>query len=146
LAGDEEKKRMVTKAPTIDAIVRGPSLFRHGIRIASELYVGDPLGLVREPENPVDPNAVIITDSKERPFAYIQREKAGELSKWMDNGWVYTCKVLVAPIVAHRQGWIGFKRDSMIVRCTPIQPIAKKKEIDLSVLFGLDKIKELEET
>lgn len=134
----------MTKAPTIDAIVRGPKLFRQGIRVACELLVGDPLGLVRESTNPVDSNAVIITTMEEVPFGYIQREKAVELARWMDQGWVYTCKVLIAATVKRERGWIGFKTDSMVVRCTPIQPIGKTSETDISIFKDMLKTKTME--
>ena len=108
----------------------------------SELLVGDPVGLFREPDNPADSNAVRVTDSAERPFGYIQREKAGELALWMDRGWFYTAKVIQAPQVLRKRGMIGVKTDDCIVRCTPIPPA--QKSTDISIFKEFLKSKELE--
>lgn len=70
-----------------------------------------------------------VTDSKERPFGYIQREKAGELALWMDRGWFYTAKVIRAPHIRRKPGMIGVKTDDCIVRCTPIPPAQRKTDI-----------------
>lgn len=132
---------MTNKAPIIEAIVRGPTLFRRGVTIMSELLVGDPVGLFREPDNPADSNAVRVTDSAERPFGYIQREKASELALWMDRGWFYTAKVIRAPHVLRKLGRIGVQRDGCIVRCTPIPPATRKT--DISTFMDMLKTKEL---
>ena len=113
------------KAPTVEAIVRGPKLFRLGVLRMSEFLVGDPVGLFREPDNPKDSNAIQVLDMAEQPFGYIAREKAAILAPWMDRGWFYTAKVIQVPKVRHLNGRIGIERDGLIVRCTPIEPAKK---------------------
>ena len=47
-------------------------------------------------------------------------------------------------VLTPNQLHIGVETDGLIVRCIPLQPINKKKEVNLSELFGLDKTKEIE--
>jgi len=110
-------------APTIDAFVRGPTLFRRGVIYHGEMLYGDPVLLVREPNNPKDSNAVLVTDQDDRPIGYIQRDKAAVLAVWMDKGWVYTGRVIV-PAKITQQGNKRFVHpDTLVVRCTPIAPL-----------------------
>jgi len=118
---------MTERAPTIEALVRGPSLFRGGVALYGDLLVGDPVGLFRETDNPVDPNAVMCTSMEESPFGYIQREKAGVLSEWMDKGWVYTAKVIVPAKIRKAPRGKLVNTNSLVVRCTPLEPISLKK-------------------
>ena len=133
-----------TKAPTVEAIVRGPKLFRRGVHRMSEFLVGDPVGLFREPDNPVDSNAIQTLTMNEQPFGYIQREKAAILAPWMDKGWVHTAVVIRAPAVIRERGLIGVQRDGFIVRCIPIQPAQKSTDISVFTDMLNTKSKELE--
>jgi hypothetical protein len=135
---------MTDKAPIIDAIIRGPKLFPWGIRWMSELLVGDPVGLFREPDNPVDSNAVFVTDQKERPFGYIQREKASELALWMDRGWFYTAKVIKAATIIYGKRARFIKQESLIVRLTPIPPAQRSTSISVFTDLLVTKVKDLE--
>lgn len=138
---------MAEKAPTIDAALKGFAIFAKSNPnlpvILKSFFVGDPVGLIREPENPYDSNAVIVINRDEVGFAYIQREKAAILTKWMDSGWVYSCRVIRPPLLKSRkEGSLTYhsvKNDSFLVRCTPIQPIALKKKTVQSIPFTSNK-------
>jgi hypothetical protein len=89
------------------------------------MVAGDPIGLIREPENPVDRNAVICTTGEEIPVGYIDREHAITLAKWMDKGWAYYGRILKSgDIIRHPNGARLLRRNSVFVRCFPIAPIS----------------------
>lgn len=118
------------KAPIIDATIRGPSLFSGGARHLAVLHVGDPVGLIREPENPVDANAVVCTDRHENPLGYIDKRSVVRLAAWMDKGWVYFGRVIKsANVRTDENGRRYIARDSVFVRCFPIQPISLSRTV-----------------
>lgn len=119
---------MTDKAPTVVALIRGPTLFKGGVRIMADMLVGDPVGLQREPENPGDGNAVICLNL-DTAFGYIDRTSAATLALWMDKGWVYSANILSAAVVTRRPRTISVRKDTLIVRCVPIQPISLKKTV-----------------
>ena len=122
---------MSDKAPVIDACIRGYKPMR-AFNVAWDMLVGDPVGLIREPENPHDSCAVVATNADQQIFGYIQAEKAGVLAKWMDAGWVYSARIIQSAITKKSKGMRWIKKDSIWVRCTPIQPIALKKQVTRS--------------
>jgi len=124
---------MPDKAPTIVAQIRGPSIFgQPGKEAYSFMEAGEPLLLSREPTNPVDSNAVLVTYI-DQPVGYVGREWAAILAPWMDSGWVYIGRV-EAPCSKKkgRLGWM-MKTDAE-VRYTPLQPmrlsVTTKERID----------------
>lgn len=120
---------MSEKAPTITALIRGPTLFKGGVRTMAEMLVGDPVGLQREPENPYDGNAVLCL-KLDTAFGYIDRDSAAKLALWMDKGWVYTANIIKAgDVLKNKRGKIGVRVDSVVVKCVPIQPISLKKTV-----------------
>lgn len=54
-------------------------------KLISKLKPGMPLMLVREPDNPYDPDAISIRDSRGSIFGYIPRAKAGKLARQLDG-------------------------------------------------------------
>lgn len=85
--------------------VRGTALFRgaiagfchaQGPRVLARLEAGDPLDLVREPQNPHDPRAVRI-DWNGCKLGYMPRQDNAPIARRLDAG-----EVLVATIVAVR--------------------------------------------
>ncbi len=63
------------------------SFFIPGIKdLFNELYDGEKLRLVREPENPHDNKAVRIDDSKGRKLGYISRRENEAISNLLDAG------------------------------------------------------------
>jgi len=107
------------QAPTIVAQIRGPSIFGQSGREAySFMEAGEPLLLSREPTNPVDSNAVLVTYI-DQPVGYVAREWATVLAPWMDAGWIYVGRV-EAPCSKKRGRMM---RTDAEVRCTPLQPM-----------------------
>lgn len=53
--------------------------------VFSELHIGDRLDLVREPDNPHDPNAVRV-DWRGRSLGYIPRQENSAIAWAMDRG------------------------------------------------------------
>ena len=92
----------------LEFMVRGWShpTQRDGETIRNTLYrrmeIGQSLRLVRQPENPFDPNAILIYPS-EGPLArtdlgFVPRRYAECLAPLMDGGHVFTAKVIKIPV------------------------------------------------
>ena len=79
--------------------IRGPRLFgQDGVDRHLTLTAGQPLLLVREPTNPVDPeNAVIVMDLFGAPVGYIQRPECATVARLMDKGVTLMAAVQKAP-------------------------------------------------
>lgn len=129
---------MKAKAPTIDAFVRGPTLFPQGVAHHANLLVGDPVMLIREPDNPKDSNAVACLDKDENGFGYIQRDKAATLALWMDKGWLYLGKIIVPAKITHDGNKKFVHPDTLVVRCTPVMPMKKAVNTRVSITSELD--------
>lgn len=59
--------------------------FHQGKRLWSEMKVGDPLTLTREPDNPYDRNAVRVEWRGEK-LGYVPRADNADLARHMDRG------------------------------------------------------------
>lgn len=59
--------------------------FYGGKALWTEMKVGDPLVLVREPDNPYDPNAVRVEWRGEK-LGYVPRADNADLARHMDRG------------------------------------------------------------
>ena len=59
--------------------------FYSGKVVSSEMKVGDPLTLVREPDNPYDPNAVRVEWRGEK-LGYVPRADNADLARHLDRG------------------------------------------------------------
>jgi len=59
--------------------------FYGGKALWSDMKVGDPLTLVREPDNPYDPNAVRVEWRGEK-LGYVPRVDNADLARHMDRG------------------------------------------------------------
>lgn len=59
--------------------------FYSGKALWSEMKVGDPLTLVREPHNPYDPNAVRVEWRGEK-LGYVPRADNADLARHLDRG------------------------------------------------------------
>jgi hypothetical protein len=59
--------------------------FYSGKAVWSEMKVGDPLALTREPDNPYDPNAVRVEWRGEK-LGYVPRADNADLARHMDRG------------------------------------------------------------
>lgn len=78
---------MENKAPTIETTIRGAGFFGPpGIRAHGLLLPGDPLIATREPDNPVDSNAIVVATTDDICIGYVARENAAILAPWMDRG------------------------------------------------------------
>ena len=62
-------------------------------RFVVRLRRGEQLKLVRQPNNPYDPNAIAVFDSQGNQLGYIRRELAAEMAYKMDRGIQYTAEV-----------------------------------------------------
>lgn len=91
--------------------MRGPALIS---LMACRLYVtvtpGQPLVLRRQPDNPVDTNALICCDAVGEPLGYVAREDAAYVSPEIDRGHLWRGKVTDPPKI----------RKSNIKVCTKI--------------------------
>lgn len=120
---------MSEKAPTVRGRVRVATLFDLGsIRRYAHVLSGEGLLLTRESSNPVDSNAIIVS-TEVGPVGYLERAAAAQIAPWIDKGWVYMCTCIkTADIrVNHRTRKKQVHRDSLLVRCVPIAPIALSK-------------------
>lgn len=130
-------------------MVRGPTLFRRGVLHHAELMKGDPVIVTREPNNPKDSNAIVVSDMEEHPVGYVHREAAMVVAPWMDKGWLYTAKVIQAAERRFNHPRKLVMPDTLLIRLTPILPAKKATDISTftSLLNGSDATtKELEKT
>jgi hypothetical protein len=81
----------------IRSVIRGASLFNRGRAVLRSLTPNQPLLLVREPTNPVDPNAVIVRTLMGEESGYVAREHAARIAPDMDRGIMWMAKVLGRP-------------------------------------------------
>lgn len=58
--------------------------FRHNDVSTESISIGDPVELVREPENPVDPEAIAVTHARGK-IGYIARPFCGAVANWLSN-------------------------------------------------------------
>jgi HIRAN domain len=85
-----------TQAQTVKLLVQSSPLagFRYAeaSQVWSELRIGDPLELVREPDNPHDRNAVRV-DWRGRKLGYVPRAENEALAWAMDRGERVTARI-----------------------------------------------------
>ena len=85
-----------TRAQTVKLLVQSSPLagFRYAEagQVWSELRLGDPLELVREPDNPHDRNAVRV-DWRGRKLGYVPRTENEALAWAMDRGERVTARI-----------------------------------------------------
>lgn len=91
---------MREEAPTFkDVQLRAPHLVgREAIEMYKLLQTGTDLVCTREPDNPIDPLAVLVGEfhyDELVQIAYIQRPINEEVARWMDKGWIYMAKTTV---------------------------------------------------
>lgn len=67
--------------------------FEERQEIVRQLQEGETLVLKRQPENPVDPNAVAVFRENEEQVGFLKKRLAKELSRYLDKGIKYKCKV-----------------------------------------------------
>lgn len=127
---------MTDKAPTVEAKIRGSRILgREGALTYAGVRIGTGLLLTREPTNPVDPNAIIVS-TEEQAIGYVGREWARQVAPWIDKGWVYTGVVIRECTRQHVRNRIRVWED-MVARLVPIAPIAisrtsiRKRELEL---------------
>lgn len=121
---------MENKAPTIETTIRGAGFFGPpGIRAHGLLLPGDPLIATREPDNPVDSNAIVVATTDDICIGYVARENAAILAPWMDRGWVYTAKCVRAAKIQSRRRFRYVIKETLPVRLTPIPPATKTTDI-----------------
>lgn len=120
---------MSDKAPTVRSRVRGVRLmpdFQQTLRHYRMVLSGEGLLLEREPSNPVDSNAIIV-HTETGPIGYLERAASARIAPWIDKGWVYMCNCVVQAETRRWRGGIETRRDSLLVRCVPVAPIARSK-------------------
>ena len=86
----------------IETEVRGPGLLSPMARVEYRaLATGQPLVLVRERDNPVDPNAIIASTALLQPCGYIAKEAAAIVAPELDAGIIWLAKVLAPAKAMH---------------------------------------------
>jgi hypothetical protein len=78
--------------------MKGPNLFGpRAKKLFRETQPGQPLILLREPENPVDTNAIICCDMHGVSIGYVARTAAALVAPEMDKGLRWRAKVTGRP-------------------------------------------------
>src|SRR5215469_7870560 len=90
----------------VRAQIRGAGLFgRQGIERSRRLEPGERLILSREPANPADRNAIVLSNMLTcQPVGYVAREVAADVAPSMDQGDLWMAGVLNPSRVIHRAG------------------------------------------
>lgn len=83
----------IAQAPSLHTKVAGGS-FADRQQVASDLRPGDELALVREPDNPHDPNAVTVRAPDGRQVGYLRRVISAALAPEIDRGARYRASVI----------------------------------------------------
>ena len=93
-------------AQTIRILVQSSPLagfqYHAGAAVWDEMQVGDALSLVREPDNPHDPNAVRI-DWRGQQLGYLPRRENSAVAAEMDRGGRVEARI--AKLREHRNPW-----------------------------------------
>lgn len=123
------------KAPTIIAKIRGSQLISvDAITAYATLKEGDGIMTQREPDNPVDPNAILLEVACDRcpghVCGYVDRDSAAVLAPWIDKGWLYTGVIVREPHITRllfiTEVWPTPEAE---VKLTPVQPLTLKKKV-----------------
>lgn len=77
-----------------NSFIRRPSYDDSVVDNYCGLAPGQPLLLVREPDNPKDSNCVLVRDLHGAPVGAIAREHAAEVAAKIDAGWLVLCKTV----------------------------------------------------
>ncbi len=85
---------------------------------------GDKLTMIREPDNPFDPNAIKVYKDK-MPLGYINRDLASQLAPRIDNGNKYMC--IIQAVTGGGKKLHGV--NIMIDTIEPPEPVATIKTI-----------------
>lgn len=93
---------------TITAELRGAALVR-GLDYYRSLRVGQPLALVRDPQNEADPWAIVAKTIESRAVAYVAREIAFHIGRSMDRGAMWVAEVAELPRL-HKYATIKISR------------------------------------
>jgi len=95
-----------TNAGTIKVLVQSSPLagfqYHDGQALWRELRAGDPLTLVREPDNPHDANAVRV-EWRGRMLGYLPRAENRSVAAEMDRGSAVSARI--ARLSEHRNPW-----------------------------------------
>lgn len=84
------------------ARIRGANLFgRQGVKYMQALRQGQPLMLIREPNNAVDKNAIRLTDLYGQNIGYVERGIAAKIALLLDTG-----VILMAMVSSRKLGRI----------------------------------------
>lgn len=82
----------------INTQMRGTGLFGPmALKLFLSARPGQPLVLLREPENPADRNAVICCDAHGVSMGYVARQAAAVIAPDMDQGFLWRAKVTGMP-------------------------------------------------
>ena len=95
------------QAQTVKMLVQSSPLagfqYHAAAAVWSELKVGDPLTLVREPDNPHDTNAVRV-EWRGRMLGYLPRAENRAVAAEMDRGTAVVARI--AQLREHRNPWL----------------------------------------
>lgn len=81
--------------------------YYEGRRLWAAMRVGDPLLLVREPDNPHDGNAVRV-EWRDRKIGYVPRSENAALARFMDRGQRPEARIVALSQRKRRGRWIEF--------------------------------------
>jgi hypothetical protein len=95
------------QAQTVKMLVQSSPLagfqYHAAVAVWSELKVGDPLTLVREPDNPHDANAVRV-EWRGQMLGYLPRAENRAVAAEMDRGTAVVARI--AQLREHRNPWL----------------------------------------
>ncbi|NWG29912.1 MAG: HIRAN domain-containing protein [Rhodocyclaceae bacterium] len=86
--------------------------YHAGAALWERLHVGDPLALVREPDNPYDPRAVRV-EWQGRMLGYLPRAENEAVAAALDRG--ERVEGRIAALVRHRNPWRRLRIDVFVV-------------------------------
>ena len=84
----------------------------HRQKIAAKLRKGEPIYLVRQPDNPHDSNAIILYRANGQDIGFLPRERAAEMAPRLNNGSPVTATVSFAEAFETEEGkrLLGIRR------------------------------------
>ncbi|MBI1285292.1 MAG: HIRAN protein [Thiobacillus sp.] len=93
--------------------------YHAGRAIWSQMQVGDALALIREPDNPFDPNAVRV-EWQGHKIGYVPRRENADVARFMDRG--QRLEARIARLAEVRDPWSRVRFEILI----PLQPTGQR--------------------
>lgn len=100
--------------------------YHAGKRLWSQMQVGDPLSLVREPDNVHDVKAVRV-EWQGQKIGYVPRRDNADVARFLDNGHVLLARI--SRLADGRDPWSRVRFEVLVpVQAIPVHPVKENMQ------------------